>query len=348
VKDKGTQGGTNASLIINATQVIGGYRNNEVSLGTSDYRWSDVYSVNGDFNGAVTIHSSANGTELLRFNTERPWKFSQIGTGATASLYLSPDTSSKGFVIAEPDNSKVFEFLVNGSYSRATFNSTLTVANLATFYNRVLIGNVVDDGSSTLQLYGDISAHSTNINFRSTGSWAKGLYALDPNGNRLGGIGFYVNDDVLDKIWIGSFGDSWIAITSTEANFNVLTKFNSSVKIGEATLSYENGALKVDKNFFAEGEVASGKVAAEGTGGNTPSGSGLEIKTFDIASTTDNQMVECVHNLGTQDVVVQIFENSQNSNYQQVFADVYYVDTAKVAINFGAAQTVPHRVIIMG
>lgn len=153
----------------------------------------------------------------------------------------------------------------------------------------------------------------------------------------------------------GKASVSSLAVTGTstfggQSTFNagIIVPSSQTVKIGEATLSYENGALKVDKNFFAEGEVASGKVAEEGTGGNTPSGSGLEIKTFDIASTTENQMVELSHNLGTRDVVVQIFENSQSSNYQQVFADVYYVDTAKVAINFGAAQTVPHRVIIMG
>lgn len=166
-------------------------------------------------------------------------------------------------------------------------------------------------------------------------------------------VGFYISADGTNIY--GDLGvTGYLAVEGTMsvsellyANAGVKIPSTDTLQIGDAIISYEDGALKVNKNFFAEGEVASGKVG-EGTGGNTPSGSGLEIKPFDIASTTENQMVECVHNLGTRNVVVQIFEDSPTSNYQQVFADVYYVDDSKVKINFGAAQTVRHRVIIMG
>lgn len=55
VKDAGSAWSQNASLSIHSNNVRSGDRNNAVSLGTSTYRWSDVYSVNGDFNGRVLI-----------------------------------------------------------------------------------------------------------------------------------------------------------------------------------------------------------------------------------------------------------------------------------------------------
>jgi hypothetical protein len=231
-----------------------------ISLGTSSYRWSNVYSVNGNFSGEVSIGGNIIGN----------------------SLYLANNSS-----IAIRD----------------TNGANITILNLNTYNEVAFCYSTISKGYKT-----DIYGHEIRL--------------------------FAATENSLSAIRIDAGG--------------IIIPTSHTLKIGEATLSYEDGALKVDKNFFAEGEVASGKVAEEGTGGNTPSGSGLEIKTFDIASTTENQMVELAHNLGTRDVVVQIFENSQSSNYQQVFADVYYVDTAKVAINFGAAQTVPHRVIIMG
>ena len=167
-------------------------------------------------------------------------------------------------------------------------------------------------------------------------------------------VGFYISADGTNIY--GDLGvTGYLAVEGTMSvskllytNGGVIIPSTKTLQIGDAIISYEDGALKVNKNFFAEGEVASGKAGEEGTGGNTPSGSGLEIKPFDIEPTYENEMVECVHNLGTKNVVVQIFEDSEGSNYQQVFADVYYVDNKRVKINFGAAQTVPHRVIIMG
>ena len=134
-----------------------------------------MYSVLGDFNGAVTIHSNADGAELLRFDTERPWKFSQIGTGSTTALYLSPDATSKVFAITEPDNSNIFVFGVNGNYSYATFNSSLAVANLATFNGGALIptGQTLTIGSVTFR---ETAAGEVEVdgNLHTTGTLASG------------------------------------------------------------------------------------------------------------------------------------------------------------------------------
>lgn len=53
---KGGVGASNASLSIGASSIISGNRNNEVSLGSDSVRWSNVYSVFGNFSSDVTIN----------------------------------------------------------------------------------------------------------------------------------------------------------------------------------------------------------------------------------------------------------------------------------------------------
>ena len=54
-----------------------------------------------------------------------------------------------------------------------------------------------------------------------------------------------------------------------------------------------------------------------------------------------------MHNLGTKDVTVQIFEN--NTSYAQVEADVEHTSENYVRINFASAPTSnEYRVVIVG
>lgn len=164
--------------------------NNSLSLGTSTYRWSNVYSTLGDFNGAVTIRSNADGAELLRFATDRPWKFSQIGTGAATNLCLSPDQTSKSFVIADSDTSNVFEFWINGSNSSATFNSSLAVAKLATFNAGALIPTgqklTFGEGGPTMEYDATNNAIKVTGNLYTTGTLASGGKAKEGTGTGSG------------------------------------------------------------------------------------------------------------------------------------------------------------------
>ena len=55
VQDVGATGSQNASLMITGSSVTPGARNNAVSLGSANYRWSNIYSVNGNFSGSLTV-----------------------------------------------------------------------------------------------------------------------------------------------------------------------------------------------------------------------------------------------------------------------------------------------------
>lgn len=176
VKDVGSTSGTSASLIIGSASVTPGERNNAVSLGTSSYRWSNVYSTLGDFNGAVTIHSNVDGAELLRFSTDRPWMFSQLGTGAATSLCLSPDATSKKFIIADADKTQIFVFTINGEYSHARFDSLFSATGLASFNGGALIptGQKLTIGDATIEYDSIAKAIKVDGNLYTTGTNASG------------------------------------------------------------------------------------------------------------------------------------------------------------------------------
>ena len=55
VKDVGGTSNTNASLVVQATKVLPGMRNDAVELGSSSYRWKNVYSKQGNFLNQVLI-----------------------------------------------------------------------------------------------------------------------------------------------------------------------------------------------------------------------------------------------------------------------------------------------------
>jgi hypothetical protein len=319
----------------------------------------EVYNLLTSGTKIATIKVDSNAYDILAPSTEwnaiinRPTKLSDFIDDVVAGNYL-PLNSNAASATKLADN-KAYSiwgqtFFENGKPKKVDGNLSLPIA-LSTGKTGEGIRFVSTDGAAMANIKGSPSG---GIGVFTKTNFAIRVYQdtivegeTQNKGLTVGPEGTTIH---------GNFGVDGYLMATGEGRYDGLIYANGGVEIpstktlqiGDAIISYEDGALKVNKNFFAEGEVASGKVGEEGTGGNTPSGSGLEIKTFDIASTTENQMVECVHSLGTRNVVVQIFENSQSSNYQQVFADVYYVDNTRVKINFGSAQTVPHRVIIMG
>ena len=57
----------------------------------------------------IDIAVTGDGSELLRFSTERPWAFSQVGSGAATHLGLAPSSDEKIFYIQSYDrNNTVF------------------------------------------------------------------------------------------------------------------------------------------------------------------------------------------------------------------------------------------------
>lgn len=269
-----------------------------------------------------------------------------------ASFWVNQDTD-RGIFIDSSGNVSI------GNYTTVGKGYGLYVAGTANISSRLLVGGAIDNGSTGLQvvggahIQGDIANHLSNILTTGTGTWAKGYYAVNSSGSRLGGFGFLVGENsYLSYLFLGLYGNEWLKINAYESIFGVSTKFNAgaliptgqTLKIGDATLSWDatNNALKVDKNFYSTEEVSAG-----GIGSGTTSGGGggtNNTKAFDIPIGTESMTF--AHNLGTKDVIVAIYEISDS--YQQILADVIINNISEVTIMFGEATEVAHRVVIMG
>ena len=142
-----------------------------------------------------------------------------------------------------------------------------------------------------------------------------------------------------------NFGGSAESEVMRMTNVGLILATNKTLKIGDATLSWDStsNALKVDKDFYSDGQVSSGGVAEEGTGGAV-GGSGLERVVFTIPANTTT--FDCVHNLGTREISVAIYE--EGNDYQQILTDVYLDSTNIARVVFGSATDVAHKVVIIG
>ncbi len=192
---------------------------------------------------------------------------------------------------------------------------------------------------------GFMSGDNGGYGFHSESAWY-GLTSIAIGGNRglqiagFGGIGVKIsqgfsiyptNNAVND---LGTASNCWRSVFAS-----------TSVKIGDATLSWDStsNALKVDKDFYSDGQVSSGGVAEEGTG-SAVGGSGLERVVFTIPANTTT--FDCVHNLGTREISVAIYE--EGNDYQQILTDVYLDSTNIARVVFGSATDVAHKVVIIG
>ncbi len=117
------------------------FANNTYTLGTSGYRWSNIYSVLGNFSGALTVASGGatikgTGNAVLNINgatatVDYSHLFVTGGTSNTRPLVLQYGYGNVGIGVTQP----AYKLAVDGTFNAtgaATLSSTLSVASLAT------------------------------------------------------------------------------------------------------------------------------------------------------------------------------------------------------------------------
>ncbi len=78
----------------------------------------------------LDIAASGEGTELLRFSTERPWVFRQIYSGPSAGLQLYSTVGLKNFEITAANGTNVATFLTDTVNPRVGINNTAPISRL--------------------------------------------------------------------------------------------------------------------------------------------------------------------------------------------------------------------------
>lgn len=186
------------------------YRNNDYYIGSSSYRWANVYTQLLNVAGAATLGSTLS-----------------VGGNTTPS-------SNNSYTLGSSTYRWSNVYAVLGNFSGAvTMSSTLTVSGNTTV-NGTLITKYLNGGGSDLTI---------------------------GNSNNSGYVYFQEDLRQLNSKWqISNDGEAEFSTLSVSGTFTIGTPTSGSLKIGGATLSWDNTntALKVDKAYYSTDAISAG------------------------------------------------------------------------------------------
>lgn len=185
-------------------------------------------------------------------------------------------------------------------------------------------------------------------------TYSYGLHVwIDPSGRsnlQSSYAGLAANKSTY-PIVLNPLGGNILIGTTTDAGYklhvNGTARIADAVKLGH-TLSVGgnttiNGDLHVTGNIVADKEVSAGGAGEEG--GSSSGGSGA----FDTTTLTKGQSsYNVAHNLGTDNVIICIYEKSTSGTWEMILTDVEITDANNIKVTFGSATSVDHKVVIMG
>lgn len=185
---------------------------NAVSLGSSSYRWSNVYSVGGDFSGRVLVGKALD-DENYKLITNGAVK---IGRSGDAGTYLGITVSDVLTTFDANDNSDKYMrysfrshgtelLLLDGKEGGTSYFRTLVrFYKEATFNGGALIptGQKMTFGADgpTMEYDADANAIKVTGNIYATGTMASGGKAAEGEGDTGGGGNANVYSDVLEGV----------------------------------------------------------------------------------------------------------------------------------------------------
>ena len=272
-----------------------------------------------------------------------------------------------GVVLTGHKNSSYVDVtLGTGSASTVTIPGNLTVSGTTTTVNSTTVNlndhNIIlDSGNSTSAVVDGAgitieggSGDDAKINYSTTGPKFELLLGSsyeDLQVDQLIAASLDISGDVdVDgTLETDALSINGTAVTSTAAELNLLD--------GITTLSGSNTGDEPDASTSVKGIVELATSAETITGTDTaravtPDGLAARsvVATIAQSSLTDDNIVTITHNLGTADVIVQLFDMSTEAT---VFADVYRTaadlstaSTSVISIDFGTAPANDIRCLI--
>jgi hypothetical protein len=344
------------------TRLAGGFASNAVQIGDSD----DVVTIGNDLivTGDLTVSGDTITANVGTLNVEDKNITLNQGSGDTSST-----ADGAGITIQDAvDASNDATLLWNATSDKFVFSHLIEAPGTSIFTNLDISGNVDVDGT--------LEADAITINGSATGALALlntvAAGQIDSNAVTTAKInadavtGAKIADDAIDSehytdgsIDTAHIGDDQVTyakIQNVSATNRILGRDSSGAGvIEEITPANVRTMINVADGATADSAASAAEVQ---TGTNTAKfvtpdtlASRFVHATIDVSDSnfTSNLYAEITHSLGTEDVIVQLFDSSTK---ETVFADVARTDksgtasTSKVKISFGAAPSNDIEVII--
>lgn len=180
------------------------------------------------FGAIPIINLSGNGTELLRFNTERPWSFYQNGTGAGANLALKSSIAGKDFQVQN----------VSGNTVLDVYTGSGNTDGLVTVNGDIIVN------SSTQGMSGYVAGASAQPDFKtytsiSTSGWYN--IAHNPNGDRASGT-FILEDTSVSKHSLVKFETAFAYGVGSTFSMFFTQNYRAGAKVVTALRVVYNGS----------------------------------------------------------------------------------------------------------
>lgn len=276
-----------------------------------------------------------------------PISGSNIGSGKYSFIAAGTANNINGF-----DNTFILGSNIIASQGNLTYvNNLSSLGNLygnlyGNVYGNSVYGNLygnVSGNSVYGNLYGNVSGNSVYANLinSNTGFLANSAYSSTYND----GI---VIDYVTGKGRISVGANDGISIYNNGIGNNSLLSITSGGNIGVGTQTPIK-TLTVVGDISATGNIyANVFFAASAFSGNgINSGTGTVKKAVTSIGDNYNSVFNFQHNLGTQDIITQVYSN--NGSYVVVMPTIANISTTTVSLSFNIVpNTNSYRVVVMG
>ena len=345
------------------TRLAGGFSSNAVTIGDSN----DVVTIGNDLviTGDLTVSGDTITANVGTLNVEDKNIVLNQGSSDTSST-----ADGAGITIQDAVNSDTDATLLwNATNDKFVFSHLIEAPGTSIFASLDISGDVDIDGSletdalsingttvsstaAELNILDGVTASTSELNIMDgvTATTSElnvmdGITATTSELNILDGVTSTASElNILDGVTAtASELNVMDGITATTGELNLIdggtARGTTAVSDGDGILTNDGGTMRMTKvetfaTYFGA-EIASARMV---------------VADIDVSSLTDSNIATVTHNLGTADVIVQLYDKTTE---QTVYADIARTDddfstasTSKISIDFGHAPPNDIRCVI--
>lgn len=318
------------------------------TAGTTTLKLNDTAVTTGSYGSATAVSTftvdqqgrlTAAGTTSIQIPTSQITSFTEDVQDIVGGMVTSPNTES-GITVTYDDTNGKLDFNV----ADPTITISGDVSGSATMTN---LGDVTI--TTTIQPNSVALGTDTTGNYIATIAGTTGEITVSGSGSETAAVTIGLPDDVTITNDLTVGGNLTVNGTLTSLNTEQVTIEDNVVVLNSNVTGTPaaDGGIEVERGTSANVQVLWNETSDLWTLTNDGTNYHSIARKYSQALSTSATSYTITHNLGTQDVIVQVYE--ANAQYAQVEVDVEHTSTSVVTLRFAAAPTAgAYRVVITG